>query len=167
MAIKLLLFRHAKSDWDGNFASDHERPLAPRGIKAAKTMGKLVAQADLVPDIVLTSTAVRAVTTIQSAMQTGKWDCPLEQDSRLYATDAVSVVRLLQDLSDAYKRVMLVGHEPTWSELTEKLIGGGNVRFPTAAISCISFSGLRWPDVIFGSGELRCLLKPRLFGSIF
>ena len=63
---RLILFRHGKSDWDAPFGSDHERPLSKRGVKAAKTMGLVLARSDLVPDHAITSSAVRARTTLES-----------------------------------------------------------------------------------------------------
>ena len=56
----LLLLRHAKSSWSQGVASDHDRPLNGRGERAAPLMGRLIRHHELVPDIVVTSTAVRA-----------------------------------------------------------------------------------------------------------
>jgi phosphohistidine phosphatase len=57
---------------------------------------------------------------------------------------------------------MLVGHEPTWSELTTFLIGGGHLRVPTAALVCIEFDVASWQQVTAGGGMLLWLLPPKL-----
>ena len=67
----LILFRHGKSDWDSEEPSDHDRPLAKRGRKAAKAMGKFLALAGQVPDSAVTSSAVRARSTLEIAMEAG------------------------------------------------------------------------------------------------
>ena len=76
----VVLFRHGKSDWDADYNVDHERPLAKRGIKAAKRMGKYLAELDEIPDIVITSTAVRAKTTVELAMKAGAWSSEFRLD---------------------------------------------------------------------------------------
>ena len=69
----VIMFRHGKSDWDADYGPDHDRPLTKRGIKAAKKMGKYLAGLDQVPHIVVSSTAVRARTTVELAMAEGNW----------------------------------------------------------------------------------------------
>ena len=76
----ILLFRHGKSEWNTYYDSDHNRPLAPRGIKAAKKMGVFLANKNQMPDLVISSTAVRSRTTVELAMKEGrhiKWLNPV------------------------------------------------------------------------------------------
>ena len=65
----VILFRHGKSDWNASYGSDHDRPLNSRGIKAAKKMGLFLSTKNQIPDIVISSTATRAKTTAQLAME--------------------------------------------------------------------------------------------------
>ena len=60
----LLVLRHAKSSWDHTELADHDRPLNKRGMRTAPRMGRLLIERDLVPDLILCSTAVRARTTV-------------------------------------------------------------------------------------------------------
>ena len=55
----LLLMRHAKSDWDADYGLDHDRPLNDRGLRSARLMGRVLADEGLVPELVISSTAVR------------------------------------------------------------------------------------------------------------
>ena len=64
---ELLLLRHAKSSWDQPGMADHERDLDPRGLAAARRMGALLRERNLIPDLVLCSTARRTVHTWQLA----------------------------------------------------------------------------------------------------
>jgi phosphohistidine phosphatase len=79
----------------------------------------------------------------------------------LYETNPAAVLDIIRQMPDQYRRVMLVGHEPCWSQLTSLLIGGGQVRFPTAAMIRIDFDVERWSQITQGSGELNWLLAPK------
>lgn len=163
MTKHLLLFRHAKSDWAASHEDDHERPLAKRGVSAAQVMGQVLSASGQVPDLVVTSSALRAKTTVELASAAGKWNCPIETTPALYDTDAASVLEEIQALPDRATRVLLAGHEPTWSELASRLIGGGNLRFPTAALVRIDLEVASWNAVNFGKGELVWFLQPKFF----
>lgn len=158
--VELLVMRHAKSDWAAGFADDHERPLAPRGIEAARTMGRFLTASNHVPDLVMTSTAVRALATVEVAAQAGGWTCPIDATADFYGGDQEAVLEHLG--RTAVPRVLVAGHEPTWSSLVTWLAGGGRVRMPTAAVACIQFTASSWPAVRPGSGQLRWLVTPKL-----
>ena len=161
----VMLLRHGKSDWDASFGSDAERPLAKRGIAAARTMGRFLTEADHQPDLVVTSPAVRAATTAQLAHEAGEWRCPVEVDSRLYGASAPGVLETMSELPADVDRVLLVGHQPTWGNLVPLMIGGGWVRFPTAAVACVDFGATAWTGVLAGRGELQYLVPPRSVSS--
>lgn len=163
MSKRLLLFRHAKSDWHAGALNDHERPLTKRGSEAARIMGRVLAAADQLPDLVVTSSAVRARITVELAHAAGGWTCPVETSDALYDTDAVSVLEEIRGLPDSAERVLLAGHEPMWSELASRLIGGGALRFPTAALARIDLGVGKWRDADFGYGALVWLLQPKFF----
>ncbi len=159
----LILFRHAKSDWEAEYSTDHQRPLAQRGINAAKAMGKLLADSGQLPDMVFCSTAVRAKQTLELASTEGGWRTKVDYTDDLYEANANSVIRFLSTIPNSIQCAMLVGHEPTWSSLAHLLIGGANIRFPTAAMSRIDFYYNDWRSVDVGCGQLRWLLQPRFF----
>ncbi|MGP1371432.1 MAG: SixA phosphatase family protein [Almyronema sp.] len=163
MTKQLILFRHGKSDWDADFEGDHQRPVAKRGIKAAKKMGELMAATDQIPDQVITSSAMRAKTTAELAIAAGSWQRDLQVTDALYEADPDQVLQLIQQASDTVTRLMLVGHEPTWSTLASLLIGGGQVCVPTAAMVRIDFDVDLWSQSLYGQGQLVWLLPPKLF----
>ena len=163
MEKSLILFRHGKSDWAAAFQSDHERPVAKRGIKAAKTMGKLLAAAGQVPAAIVTSSALRARTTAELAAEAGSWNCPMRITDELYESTPERVLEVIRQEPDTTNTLMLVGHEPTWSGLTGRLTGGSQVVFPTAAMVRIDFDLSGWDQIAFGRGQLVWLLPPKLF----
>lgn len=163
---RLLLLRHGKSDWDAPFEHDRERPVAPRGRRAAAAMGQVIAAAGWEPDRALTSPAVRARTTFDLAAEAGGWQCPVEEDEILYSGDASEVLERLRQVQGSCKTLLVVGHEPVWSELLALLVGGGNHRIPTAALAAVSFDRENWPDLEPAISELRWLLPPKLLKRV-
>lgn len=157
----LILFRHGKSDWDASFASDHERPLATRGKDAARCMGKMLARTGQIPDLAVSSSALRARSTLQLAARAGHWHCTMSIESALYDTTAGAVLSWLKSLDGAPNRILLVGHEPTWSDFAGRLVGKAILRVPTATMLRIDFEIENWQQLAFGQGELRWLMPPK------
>lgn len=162
----VLLLRHGKSDWEAERDDDHDRPLSPRGVRAARLMGRYLADVGAVPDRVLTSSALRAMETVRLAAEAGEWDRPIDVTPELYEASSREAVHLLRRADDSLERLLLVGHEPTWSTLVAQLTGGSHVRFPTAAVARIDFAVDRWDDVRPGRGVLIWLVPPRLLGKL-
>lgn len=163
MAKRVCLYRHAKSDWYADYNSDHERPLAKRGIKAAKWMGILLNKSGQVPELAITSSAKRAKQTLEISMLKGCWNSKLEVEKRLYYGDVDEIFKLIKSVSDEYSSVMLVGHEPKTAGLCRLMIGGGDIIFPTASIARVDFAVDEWSSLEYGSGQLRWLLQPSFF----
>jgi phosphohistidine phosphatase len=157
----LILFRHGKSDWDAAYGNDHDRPLADRGRRAARCMGRLLAHLDQVPDVAVSSSALRARDTLQLAAGAGRWRCELRIDERLYESTAEAMLAWLSSLADDPETLLLTGHEPTWSTFAGRLLGAAALRVPTAAMLRIDFEADHWEQVRFGSGQLRWLLPPK------
>jgi len=162
----LLLLRHGKSDWDAPSTADHERPLARRGIKAAKAVGRFLAATSEVPGEVFTSTAVRARKTVELAAEAGGWACPVRLVPELYGATPAAVLALVRAYDGPASTLLLAGHEPTWSELLTLLTGGGRCRFPTAAVAALHFEVETFGEVGPGGGELLWLLPPRLLPAV-
>ncbi len=163
MTKHLILFRHGKSDWNAGSGRDRDRPVAERGITAAKTMGKLLAAAGKVPDLAITSSAVRARTTLEFAAKAGGWGCPQEITDDLYEASIEQVLEVIHRVPDHHGSLMLVGHQPTWSDAVTYFMGGGTVHMPTAVMVCLEFEVSAWVQVEYGRGTLQWLLPPRLF----
>ncbi len=138
----LLLMRHAKSGWDDPTLADHDRPLNARGRKAAPRMGELLLEERLVPDLIVTSTARRAVDTAHAVVTSTKYDGRVEVTRRLYLAEPSGYFEVLSELEHDYARVLVVGHNPGISELASMLCGE-DLDMPTAAIACIDFPGTR------------------------
>jgi len=160
---EIVLLRHGKSDWDASHERDSDRPLSARGRGAAVTMGRLLAAIGRAPEFVISSPAARAHVTAEMAAAAGAWDSPVHVSDALYGGGPADVVAVIRSLPATATRVALVGHEPTWSDTLEVLIGGGDVRMPTAAAAGLEVLVGSWEAVGPGTCRLRWLLPPRLF----
>ena len=157
----LLVMRHAKSDWGAASGGDHERVLARRGIKAARKVGRFLTDSGTTPDLVLSSTAVRALTTAELAAESGEWGCEIITSRDLYASGPERVLDVVRETGNEVDRLLIAGHEPTWSTLVTWLIGGGRVRMPTAAVACLDLPHGDWIDLAPATCELRWLVTPK------
>jgi phosphohistidine phosphatase len=156
------LLRHAKSDWSSDYSTDHERPLSRRGRRAAATVGRFLAALDQAPQAVVTSTAVRARTTVELAASAGGWHCPVRQEGELYGGSTEQVLAAIRTAPAEADRLIVAGHEPTWSTAVERLAGGGSVKMVTAALARIDLPVESWDEAGFGIGTLTWLVTPKL-----
>jgi phosphohistidine phosphatase len=155
----LLLLRHGKSDWDAAHASDHDRPLAPRGVRSARIMGRLVTREGLVPDRVIASTATRAARTAELAEAAGGWGRPVDLDRRLYDAGPAGVLGVAAEVTGA-DRLLLVGHQPTWSLLVRRLTGQ-YLDLRTAGLAVIELPVDDWSGIESATGTLVAAHHPR------
>jgi len=162
----ILVLRHAKSDWNAASGSDHERPLNARGRRAAECMGRFLARVGRVPDGVVSSSAVRARTTVDLASEAGDWGRPILSEPALYETHPDGVLALARTLTDEWASVLLAGHEPTSSAFTGRCVGAASLRFPTAALARIDFDVESWSQVDFGRGRLIFFVTPKLVAKL-
>ncbi len=122
--MKTLLFlRHGKSDWNADYERDHDRPLSRRGQRAASTMGRYLRALDLVPDLVLTSTATRAHGTVELAAVAGGWTCPIRTMESLYESGPDRVLEIIREAPDDADCLLLAGHEPTSPSTVSDQVG--------------------------------------------
>jgi len=114
------------------------------------------------PQKILCSSAVRAQSTANIAHNEGHWSTAIETDKTLYNTEAKYLLTYIHKLSDEVERVMFIGHEPTWSDISNQLLSNGNKRlaFCPAMMVEISFSTSHWAAIQAASGELSWILGP-------
>jgi phosphohistidine phosphatase len=142
----LLILRHAKSSWKDPSLQDHDRPLNKRGKRDAPRMGRFMRHEDLVPDVVLCSTAVRARSTARLALEAADGAAEILLTQELYLAPPSEYVRLLGELDDAFERAMIVGHNPGVEDLVT-LLTGDEETMPTAALARVGLAIARWRDL--------------------
>jgi phosphohistidine phosphatase len=162
---RLFLLRHAKSSWEDEDLPDHDRPLAPRGRKAAKRMAKHIRAEGISPSLVLCSSARRTQETLERLGPDGE----VEIERGLYGASESELRERLRSVPDTTDSVMLIGHNPAIQELTLSLTGRGERvadverKFPTGALATLTLSG-DWSDLEPGSAELADFVTPKQLG---
>jgi phosphohistidine phosphatase len=140
---RLLILRHAKSSWGDSSLDDWQRPLSPRGVRDAPGVGKLLRKHALVPDLIITSDAVRARTTAHAVAEAAGYDRELVVDPRLYHANPDDLLAVLQGLPDDSARAMIVGHNPGLEDLIERLAGEHHA-MATATLAHLALPIDRW-----------------------
>lgn len=156
----LLLLRHAKSSRKFPDLSDHDRPLNHRGKRDAPRMGRLLKEKDLVPDLVISSTAIRAKDTAIAKHRGYKGKMFMFES--LYAAEPTAYLTVLRDLADNYRQVLVVGHNPGVEELIETLTGEIH-NIPTCTLARIEFDIEKWSAILrerTHRGRLVVILRP-------
>jgi phosphohistidine phosphatase len=157
----LLILRHAKSSWKQPELSDHDRPLNKRGQRDAPRMGLLIADEGLTPDLILSSSAVRARRTAVAVAENCGYDGDVEVTRDFYHADVDTFLQVLRRLPERYESVMVVGHNPDLEELLEALIGDYE-RLTTAALAQVRLPVDRWGELDEEvEGQLVDLWRPR------
>ncbi len=160
---QFFLIRYGKSDWDHPRLADHDRPLNARGLRDVPKMAAALIQRAVKPDLVVSSTAVRAATTAR--MIAGAMGYPLEdiiEVPGLYLAPPGVILRAVQQLDESAGTVMLFGHNPGMHEAVNAFSGDGQVTdFPTLAVARIEFEVEHWGLVEWGSGQLVDQITPR------
>lgn len=161
MTKTLLIMRHAKSDWNNTRLDDHARPLNKRGKQDAPQMGRLLKKEELTPDLIITSTAERALTTAELVALACDYDGELVTTNSFYHADPATYLEVLQGVDDQYKRVMIVGHNPGMEELVADLTGEAE-HFTTANIAHVELPISSWAQLNEDTtGKLLNLWRPK------
>ena len=142
----LLLLRHAKSSWKQSELADHDRPLNKRGKQTAPRMGALLQDEDLIPDLIVCSTAVRAHTTALLVAKACTYIGEINQTRTLYLAEPEDYVEVLRQVAEKHTRVLVVGHNPGLEALIEELTDEA-MAMPTAALAYLELSLKRWKDL--------------------
>lgn len=178
----LYLLRHAKSSWETPTLHDHDRPLAPRGIRACAVVADHLRRQAIAPDLVLCSTAVRARRTLEGVRDGFAAPPRIEYEAAIYEASAASQIDLLRHLQAATlqkpapragqrnlaepESVMLIGHQPGIGDLATTLAASGarlaelEAKFPTAALATLELDR-PWPDLEPGCARLAAFVKPK------
>jgi phosphohistidine phosphatase len=163
---RLMLLRHAKSDWPD--VSDHARPLAKRGRHDAPAVGRWLRDHGYLPDVVVCSTALRTRQTWELMAPELGGSPSVTFEPRAYEAGPQTLLYLAQELPGACRAALLIGHNPAISQLAASLAEASAsddplppavLRFPTAAIAVLEFAG-EWPDLAPGGTRLLDFTAP-------
>ncbi|MBA4405826.1 phosphohistidine phosphatase [bacterium] len=151
----LYLIRHAKSSWDDTNQTDFERPLNKRGEHDTPIMAKVLSNVNLSSGLVISSPANRAYTTAQIFME--KLLFPSEKiitDNRIYEAGIRELMTLVREIDNRIETVLLFGHNPGLTSLTNLLGDKFIPEMPTCSIVGLKFELNTWAEVERQSGKI-------------
>jgi phosphohistidine phosphatase len=163
----LWLLRHATSSWDDPDLDDHDRPLAPRGERAAAAMASHLRHAGVRPQLVLCSSALRARRTLSLVLASLGDRVVIEIDPQLYTFDAQVLIERLRSGPDDVRSLLLVGHNPALQDFALLVAAGGAARdrvaakLPTGALVTIALPDDPWTTLGESDAEIEGLTVPR------
>lgn len=170
---RLILFRHAKSDWDDPSSADYDRTLAERGREAAPRMGAYLAREGLIPDRVIVSSARRTRETWALLAK----ELPVIEDIRLepriYEASVDALFAVIRENREEAATLMLVGHNPGLQSLA--LLAGRRQaspvreaimrKFPTAAICVLTAQYDSWAELSPDTAAIERFVTPKSIGA--
>lgn len=144
--------RHSKSSHENKSLKDFDRPLNSRGERDAPLMGKIIYQKGIVFQEVISSPAERAI-------QTARLFCEqiaypfynIKEDYNLYASSTTELLFLIKNLSETSDNILLVGHNPSLTDLSNYLSNFSIDNIPTSGIVELSYLRKSWMEVEMGS----------------
>ena len=166
---RLLLLRHAKSDWPNGY-EDALRPLAERGIGDAPEIGKAMAREGLVPDLALISTAVRTQQTWELvAPEFGK-AIPSHDERELYAASEKTLLEIAERTPDEVQTLLICAHNPGIERLARGFAKSGDAdairrvekKYPTCGLAVIELPIDKWKNISPPAGRLEMFLTPKI-----
>lgn len=166
---RLLLLRHAKSDWSVAGQHDHDRTLNARGRESAPRVGAYMTRHALIPDRVIASTSQRTRETWDLVAASIAVQCPLVYDERLYDATPEAILAVIRECPPNAHSLLIVGHNPGMQEIAALLIAAGDIdarqqlieKFPTAGLAVIDFPIDVWAKLHPRAGRLDRFVTPR------
>lgn len=161
MSRRLILMRHAKSDWANHQLSDHDRPLNERGRRTAPLMAQHFANKNLVPCAIVASTAARVRETV--ALMLAEWrHAPVVSfHQSLYLASVETLSAQVRELQDSCSSTMIVGHNPGLMDFVSWL-SGHSLEMPTAGVAVFESTVSTWSGALVARDwQLTAHWRPR------
>jgi len=158
----VVLIRHAKSSWSNPDLEDRERPLKKRGIVDARHMSKHLLDLNLLPDIVISSPAQRALQTAQIFVEQ-MFELPfvIQQEESLYFEGVLPSINLIKQVDNHLNTIFMFGHMPDIAALFTELSSEFVLEYPTCTVAHIQFEIENWGNIQPQSGKKMLLLCPK------
>lgn len=162
----LYLMRHAKSSHDDQSLKDFDRPLNSRGERDAPFMGKIIYQKGIVFQDVISSPADRAIKTARLFCdQIGYPFYNIKEDYNLYASSTTELLLLIKNLTETSDNVLLVGHNPSLTDLSNYLSDFSIDNIPTSGIVELQYLRKSWMEVEMGSFKRGFFEYPKKYST--
>jgi len=159
----LYLIRHAKSDWSDESKSDFDRALNRRGERAILTMANALKEKNVMPDLILSSSAKRARLTTKGLAKEIGYSGNIKYIDALYMAEPETIHRLIKDVDDIVDTLFIVGHNPETTELSNMMSNDYIDNIPTLGIVALELSINHWKKFKMGKGKIEFFIYPKMF----
>ncbi len=156
----LFLLRHAKSHGKDETLPDFDRPLTRRGKRTAETAGHYLRSNASVPELILSSPAIRTRETTEIVVKAAKWTTEVRYDQRIYAADGTRLAEVVAQIENDWKVVLIVAHNPAIEELV-LLLTGNREQIPAGSVAKIKVKANKWGNAVDKRATLEWLVTPR------
>lgn len=159
---KLIFIRHGRAEDPSQEISDFERSLTTKGKVIANSVAAMLLQKEDSNGLIITSPAFRALeTALIFALKFGIKPEGIQIDSNIYYNMSLKhLTDMLKNISDDTNKIFLFGHNPSFTEMADRLSKGGCEFMTKCGVATISFNISSWIDIKPGSGKLEYFLKP-------
>jgi phosphohistidine phosphatase len=162
MAKQLFLIRHGKSDWANPSLKDFDRPLNNRGKANAPEMAQRMVSQSLFPDIVVSSPALRALSTAKYfAKEWGIAETAIETDKSIYEAGLKDLLKLVNNLDDQYNKIAIFGHNPSFTDFANYLSNGHIYNMPTCSVVLLEFPFDEWSSISADTAKILLFDYPK------
>ena len=160
----LFLIRHAKSSWEDASLADHDRPLNPRGLRDAPFMAKMLRAREGQVDHIISSPANRAYTTASYFAEAMEIDLDkIDIQKRIYEAFESDVLSIIRATNDQFQRILVFGHNPTFTGLANQFSTQYIPNVPTCGIVKIEAEIAHWKDFSPQTGKQTAFYFPKQY----
>ncbi len=159
----LYLIKHAKSNWSIPGESDFERGLSKKGLKNIKTIGSYLSIRSIMPDIILSSCALRAQETADHLAEQIQYSGPRFYLQDLYSSSPEIIKEIIMAQDDRFSNMFLISHNPQISELVYTLTNEHLSKMPSLGIVAIDFDVESWNELEEKKGKIDFFIHPKQF----
>ncbi|MDA0586474.1 MAG: histidine phosphatase family protein [Planctomycetota bacterium] len=158
----LIVLRHGKAEHHSAGQTDFQRALAERGMRDSERVGQLLAEKNLVPDAIVSSSAKRARMTADQVASASGFPSAVVYTEAIYEAGVLQLLSVVQEIEESAKVALIVGHNPGFWGLVERL-SGSVTQFPTCAWAQLEIDVEHWGEVTHSSrAKLATLWYPKL-----
>lgn len=160
---KLFLIRHAKSDWSNLLLDDFDRALNNRGLKDAPFMAKLLKDKNIIPDLIISSPALRTKLTIEILLKEMTLEQDIIYDKNIYEAPYLNLKKVINNVDVKINTLFLIGHNPGLCDLANSLCKESFENIPTCGIIELDFNTNFWSDISKENSKLISFEYPKKY----
>lgn len=162
MGKQLIIIRHAKSDWGSPSLTDFNRPLNRRGNANAPEMANRMVNQNIVPQLIVSSPAIRALTTAKYFANAWQIDAGnIQLEPTIYEANVRSLLKVVNSLPNNVNKIALFGHNPGLTDFANYLCNANVYNMPTCSVVIIDFPFNNWDEISAETGKLALFDYPK------